>query len=92
MVRGTIVSLKPLRLLPTFSAACRYNPVFVRIYANHLRLLGFHIPMETQEGAYQRYVGDTAVPGKGEILVWQPHALDVPSGQTNPTGTPILAP
>jgi hypothetical protein len=23
---------------------------------------------------YVRYVGDTAVPGKGEILVWRPRA------------------
>jgi formylmethanofuran dehydrogenase subunit C len=74
MVRGTIVSLKPLRLLPTFSAACRYNPTFLRLYARHLQTLGYAIPMATSEGAYQRYTGDSSVPGKGEILVWQSHA------------------
>jgi formylmethanofuran dehydrogenase subunit C len=72
MVRGTIISLAPLRLLPTFSDAGAYNPVFVRIYANHLRPFGFNLPVEADKGNYQRYTGDTAVPGKGEILVWQP--------------------
>ena len=44
MVRGTIVSLTPLRLLPTFSYACAYNPTFLRLYAKHLQALGFAIP------------------------------------------------
>jgi formylmethanofuran dehydrogenase subunit C len=74
MVRGTIVSLKPLRLLPTFSYACAYNPPFLRLYAKSLQAMGFSIPSEDQAGTYQRYTGDTSVPGKGEILVWQPYA------------------
>src|SRR6202158_2116666 len=32
MIRGTIVSLKPLRLLPTFSFACTYQPSFLPLY------------------------------------------------------------
>jgi formylmethanofuran dehydrogenase subunit C len=74
MVRGTIISLAPVRLLPTFAYACAYNPTFVRLYAKHLRALGVAIPVEERDGAYQRFTGDTSVPGKGEILVWQPHA------------------
>src|SRR6516225_3575550 len=62
MVRGTIVSLKPLRLMPTFSYACAYNPTFLRIYARSLSAMGFSIPFESGEGAYQRYTGDTSVP------------------------------
>jgi formylmethanofuran dehydrogenase subunit C len=73
MSRGTILSLKPLRLLPTFSYACAYNPTFVSLYAKHLHTLGFSIPYNLQEGAYLRHVGDFSVPGKGEILVWQPN-------------------
>jgi formylmethanofuran dehydrogenase subunit C len=69
MARGTIVSLAPIRLLPTFSYACSYNPVFLRPYANHLRRLGVSIP-EPKDGVYQRYTGDSSVPGKGEILIW----------------------
>jgi formylmethanofuran dehydrogenase subunit C len=71
MVRGTIVALAPIRLLPTFAFACEYNPVFLRLYAKHLRPFGFHLPVEDREGSYQRYTGDTSVPGKGEILVWR---------------------
>jgi formylmethanofuran dehydrogenase subunit C len=71
MVRGTIVSLAPLRLLPTFAYACTYRPTFLRLYARHLKALGVAVP---HEGLYQRFTGDTSVPGKGEILVWKPPA------------------
>jgi len=70
MVRGTIISLTPIQLLPTFSYASTYNPTFLRLYARHLATLGFTIPYEDQDGAYRRYSGDACVPGKGEILVW----------------------
>jgi formylmethanofuran dehydrogenase subunit C len=74
MVRGTIVSLTPLELLPTFAAACAYRPTFLRLYGRHLERHGFSIPQGDEGGAYQRYTGDAAVPGKGEILVWDPGA------------------
>jgi formylmethanofuran dehydrogenase subunit C len=74
MLRGTIVSLSEIPLMPTFSYACNYNPVFLRLYAKHLKTLGFSIPFEDTQGTYRRYVGDASVPGKGEILVWQTHA------------------
>ena len=73
MIRGTIVTLKPIPLLPTFAYACAYNPTFLNVYAQHLRTLGFPFPNEVQDGAYHRFTGDAAVPGKGEILVWRPH-------------------
>ncbi len=66
MFRGTIVSLKPIRLLPTFNRACAYEPTFLRMYAKHLHTLGVTIPL----GGYERYLGDAAVPGHGELLVW----------------------
>ena len=34
--------------------------------------LGITVPHEAHDGAYLRYSGDASVPGKGEILVWQP--------------------
>jgi formylmethanofuran dehydrogenase subunit C len=68
MSRGTIISIRPLRLLPTFAPACDYNPSFLRLYAKHLAPLGFALP---PADTYRRYAGDAAVPGKGEILVWQ---------------------
>lgn len=70
--RGTIISLQPIPLLPTFSYACTYNPTFLRLYAKHLSPLGFGIPHDEKDGAYERYAGDAAVPGRGEILVWKP--------------------
>jgi formylmethanofuran dehydrogenase subunit C len=78
MARGTIVSLRPIPLLPTFAFACTYNPVFLRLYAKYLKPLGFSIPCEDHDGAYQRYTGDTSGLGKGEILVWQPKATGSP--------------
>jgi formylmethanofuran dehydrogenase subunit C len=73
MIRGTIISLTPLKLMPTFSYACSYNPSFLRLYARKLEALGFPIPVDRRAGSYDRYSGDSAVPGKGEILVWRPH-------------------
>lgn len=71
MVRGTIISLVPIRLIPTFHPACTYNPVFLRVYSQHLKAFGVALPGTSGNGAYQRFTGDSSVPGKGEILVWQ---------------------
>ena len=73
MQRGTIISMKPLQMLPTFSYACQYNPVFLNVYSKELGKLGVTLPYLASEGSYQRFAGDSAVPGKGEILVWQAH-------------------
>jgi formylmethanofuran dehydrogenase subunit C len=72
MTRGTIIALTPVRLLPTFAYSCHYNPSFASLYSRHLQPLGFTVPHAAAGGAYQRYVGDAAVPGKGELLIWQP--------------------
>ena len=72
MNRGTIISLKPIPLLPSFLYATTYTPSFIGLYAKHLRSLGVTIPNSLAEGAYKRYLGDTSVKGKGEILVWSP--------------------
>lgn len=72
MVRGTIISLVPLRLMPTFGYACTYHPTFLPQYARALERLGITLPHEGPAGRYQRYIGDSAVPGKGEILVHSP--------------------
>lgn len=67
MMRGTIVSFKPLPLLPTFAYAGTYQPTFLRIYARYLQSLGVH--SAHLSASFQRYVGDSSVPGKGEILI-----------------------
>jgi formylmethanofuran dehydrogenase subunit C len=74
MIRGTIVSLTPIELLPTFAYAATYNPTFMRLYAKHLAALNIALPYDERDGAYERYTGDTSVPGKGEILLWKPRA------------------
>ncbi len=74
MVRGTIVCYKEIQMLPTFSYACAYNPVFLNLYTKHLDALQFSIPSTGRNGTYHRFIGDASVPGKGEILVWQPGA------------------
>jgi formylmethanofuran dehydrogenase subunit C len=74
MVRGTIISLMSIQLLPTFSYACTYNPTFLNLYAKQLASLGCQLPLDDHEGGYQRYTGDTCVPGKGELLIWKPRA------------------
>ena len=74
MTRGTIVTLKPIPLMPTFSYAATYMPTFLRLYARHLATLGITVPDDDRHGAYQRYTGDSSVPGKGEILIWTPLA------------------
>jgi formylmethanofuran dehydrogenase subunit C len=74
MNRGTIISLAPIPLLPSFLYATTYIPSFMGIYARHLGSLGITVPHDASEGAYKRYIGDTSVIGKGEILVWSPRA------------------
>jgi formylmethanofuran dehydrogenase subunit C len=71
MTRGTIVAIKPIKLLPTFSYSCDYNPTFLQLYARHLGKLGVAFPFEARDGTFRRYLGDSSMPGKGEILVWQ---------------------
>jgi formylmethanofuran dehydrogenase subunit C len=72
MTRGTLISLRPIPLLPTFAPAAAYNPTFVRVLARRLATAGVEIPFDEADGVYERYTGDSAVPGRGEILVWRP--------------------
>jgi formylmethanofuran dehydrogenase subunit C len=72
MMRGTIVSLAPIPLLPTFAYAATYAPTFLRLLAKQLSRDGFALPYDEREGAYQRYNGDSSVPGKGELFIWSP--------------------
>ena len=71
MHRGTIISLQPVQLMPTFAESGQFNPTFVSIYAKHLQPWGISLPHHADSGFYTRYAGDRAVPGKGEILIWQ---------------------
>lgn len=71
MTRGTIISLEPLQMMPTFLPSADYNPTFINVYARDLgNRFGVHLPYAADGGSYTRYCGDKAVPGKGEVLVW----------------------
>jgi formylmethanofuran dehydrogenase subunit C len=70
MYRGTIISLKQIPLLPSFLYSSSYAPTFMGVLARHLASLGVNLPFDPQTGTYQRFLGDSSVVGKGEILVW----------------------
>jgi formylmethanofuran dehydrogenase subunit C len=68
MKRGSIVTMHPVEMLPTFSYACTYRPVFLRLYLSHLRRLGLPITDQQVNGSYQRWCGDAIELNRGEIL------------------------
>jgi formylmethanofuran dehydrogenase subunit C len=76
MQRGTIISLKPLNMMPTFAKSGFQNPTFISVYSSLLKPHGCELPNDASVGGYLRYAGDRAVPGKGEILVWQEHSTN----------------
>ena len=39
-------------MLPTFSYACAYNPVFLNLYAKHLDVLSFSLPEKRRAGTF----------------------------------------
>ncbi len=65
------------KLMPTFAESGRFNPTFVSVYAKHLQQWGIELPHRDESGSYTRYAGDRAIPGKGEILVWQDQLLEI---------------
>ncbi len=70
--RGTIALFGALpALLPGYRYACRYRPVFMNLYLGILRAHGFSIRDDLLGGCFDRYAGDLAGLGKGELLHWQ---------------------
>jgi len=77
MDRGTIVVFNPLELLPTFRYSCTYNLSFLRTFLGALRKRDLPIRNEHLEGLYDRYDGDLAALGKGEILVFKGEKVSI---------------
>jgi formylmethanofuran dehydrogenase subunit C len=69
MRRGTIVSMQPAEMLPTFTFACTYRPVILRLYLPYLRGLGLPVNDAQVQGCYQRWCGDAIELNRGEILL-----------------------
>jgi formylmethanofuran dehydrogenase subunit C len=70
LLRGTIITFQPAELLPTYRYACRYDPGYLNLLFQSLRIQGVDIPDEYVAGKYRRYSGDFNRLGKGEILIY----------------------
>jgi len=69
--RGSVVALGRITLPATYSYACTYQPVHLRLLLTRLRgRYGLAVHRRHLAGLYRRYSGDLAETGKGEILVW----------------------
>lgn len=71
MDRGTIIAFNGLELLPTFKYDSTYNPTFLRLLLKELKKYDLPIKHEHITGVYNRYSGDLAALGKGEIFIWR---------------------
>src|SRR6266571_3039086 len=69
--RGSIVALGAIERPATFRYVCTYRPPYVPVL---LRYLGARYGLAVADrhitGRYERYAGDMAELGKGEILRW----------------------
>ncbi len=70
MKRGSIVSQTEPQMLPTFSYACRYRPVFLTHYLSYLVESGFSIDPDMTRGEFERWCGDSVELNRGEILFY----------------------
>jgi formylmethanofuran dehydrogenase subunit C len=69
--RGSLVTLGAIGRPGTFRYACTYRPPHVALLLRYLRArYGLEIADRYITGRYERYAGDMAEVGKGEILQW----------------------
>jgi formylmethanofuran dehydrogenase subunit C len=69
--RGSIIALAPIDRPGTFRYACTYRPPHVALLLRYLRTrAGVPVADRQVTGRYERYSGDFAELGKGEILQW----------------------
>ncbi|WP_406697029.1 formylmethanofuran dehydrogenase subunit C [Singulisphaera sp. Ch08] len=83
MKRGTLAffageDVSERRLLPTFAPSGRSRPPFLSVYLRQLRTWGFPVPDTAFSGPLERYNGDLAERGQGEIWVEPSRALARP--------------
>jgi len=76
MKRGSIISARPAELLPTFSYACTYRPVMLRLLLAHLREKGLPVTDAHVSGRYRRWSGDAVESNRGEILLLEQQEAD----------------
>lgn len=69
--RGSILALGKIIPPATYSYACSYQPIVLRLLLTRLSVrYGLSIARKHFTGFYRRYSGDMAELGKGEILEW----------------------
>ena len=69
--RGSIVALENVERPATFRYACTYRPLHVALLFRYLRArAGVPVTDGHLAGRYERYSGDFAELGRGEILQW----------------------
>lgn len=67
--RGTVVALGGVSVSPTYRYACTFRPPHVSLLQTRLRRThGFPVTPEQAAGLYERFSGDMAESGRGEIL------------------------
>lgn len=71
MKRGTIVSMHETQMLPTFTFAGAYQPVFLRLYLLRLREYALPIDDAQIQGRYRRWSGDSVALNRGEVLLFE---------------------
>jgi len=70
MKRGSIISLTKTSILPTFSLACNYSPVFIKQYLHYLLKKGYDIDSKIINGHFERWCGDAVELNRGEVLLY----------------------
>lgn len=71
--RGSVVAFGAVTPPSTYRYACTYRPPHLRLLLARLReRFGLPVTAQHLEGWYDRYSGDFAELGKGEILAWKP--------------------
>ena len=69
--RGSVVALGKITPPLTYSYACTYQPIVLRLMLTRLSAkYGLSVKRKHLTGSYRRYSGDMAELGKGEILEW----------------------
>ena len=69
--RGSVVALGKITPPLTYSYACTYQPIVLRLLLSRLSAkYGLSVKRNYLTGFYRRYSGDMAELGKGEILEW----------------------
>lgn len=67
--RGSLVALGGIDVPATYEYACAYQPAYIRLLLTYLhRQYGVTVDSRALDGTYNRYCGDMASLGRGEIL------------------------